>query len=99
MVNLIPVDVICQHSKDGTIFPIRIRVTDEDGLQQTFSVKGYRDLTHQGTRTTQDGVYVTDNTIMFECKIEIIDRIRTVRLYYNNHSMIWKMAGGEDDVQ
>ncbi len=98
MEKLFPVDVICQHNKDGTIFPIRIRLTDEDGLVQTFNVKGFKDLTHQGTRTTQDGVYVTDNTIVFECKIVVLDRIRIVRLYYSAYEMVWRMVSEKESA-
>ena len=29
------VDVICQHNKDGSMIPIRVRLTDEDGAVQT----------------------------------------------------------------
>ncbi len=93
MENLRPVDVICQHSIDGTIIPLRIRIVDEDGLRQAFSIKEYRDLSHQGTRTMPDGVYVTDNTLVFECKIVVIDRERIVRLYYNPREIVWKMTG------
>ncbi len=93
MENLRPVDVICQHSMDGTIIPLRIRIVDEDGLRQAFSIKEYRDLSHQGTRTMPDGVYITDNTLVFECKITVIDRERIVRLYYNSGGTIWKMTG------
>ena len=93
MENLRPVDVICQHPIDGTIIPLRIRIVDEDGLRQAFSIKEYRDLSHQGTRTMPDGVYVTDETLVFECKITVIDRIRIVRLYYNPREIVWKMTG------
>ena len=61
-----PVDVICQHSADGTIIPLRIWLTDEDGMKQTYTIKGYRDLSHQGTREMPDGVYVSNNTLIYE---------------------------------
>ncbi|MCR5252029.1 MAG: hypothetical protein K6E50_15650 [Lachnospiraceae bacterium] len=90
---LVAVDVICQHSKDGAIVPIRIRVTDEDGLKQAFTIKEYRELPQQGARTMPDGVYVTDHTMIFECKIVIFERLRLIRLYYEPAQMIWRMTG------
>ena len=35
-------DVICQHTIDARIIPLKIRIQDEDGEMQTYSVKGYR---------------------------------------------------------
>ena len=88
-----PVDVICQHSTDGTIVPLRIRLTDEDGMKQTYTIKGYRDLSHQGTRMMPDGVYVSNNTLIYECRIVVFDRFRVIRLYYEPGKTIWKMTG------
>ena len=65
MHNAIPIDVICMHSKDGKMVPLRIRVTDEEGLNQSFTIKEYRELSHQGTYTRPDGVYVTGETLIF----------------------------------
>ncbi|MCR4643691.1 MAG: hypothetical protein K5697_16900 [Lachnospiraceae bacterium] len=87
------VEVICQHGKDGEIVPMRIRLTDEDGLKQAFRIKEYRDLSHLGTRTMPDGVYVTDKILVYECRILVFDRLRMVRLYYDPAAMIWKMSG------
>ena len=86
------VDVICQHSHDGTVFPIKIRTVDEDGEYQTYVIKGYRDLSHQGTREMPDGVYVTDKTFVFECNIAVFGRNRMVRLYYNPSDVYWRMT-------
>lgn len=60
------VDVICQHSSDGNIMPLKIRFEDEDGQWQTYIIKEYKDISHQGTRTLPDGMFITDNTIAFE---------------------------------
>ncbi len=92
--DLRAVDVICQHSRDGTIFPIKIRTVDEDGEYQTYTIKGYRDLSHQGTREMPDGVYVTNDTLIFECFIAVFGRRRLVRLYYNPSGIVWKMTSG-----
>ena len=34
-----PVDVICQQNRDGTMIPLRVRLTDEEGAIQTKSWK------------------------------------------------------------
>ncbi len=90
--DLKPVDVICEHSRDGKICPIKIRIVDEDGEYQIFTIKGYRDMSHQGTREMPDGVYVTNETLIFECQIVVFGHKRLVRLYYNPAGIVWKMT-------
>ncbi len=86
------VDVICQHSRDGTVSPMRIRTVDEDGEYQTYTVKGFRDVSYQGAREMPDGVYVSDRTLVFECGIMVFGRRRIVRLYYEPSSTTWRMT-------
>ena len=43
MQRAVPVDVICQHSRDGSLIPIRVRVVDEEGEFQSYTIKGYKD--------------------------------------------------------
>lgn len=87
-----PVDVICLHEKDGTMVPLRIRVEDEEGMHQAYSIKGYRDLSHQGTRVMPDGVYVSDRTLVFECNITAFGRNKMIRLYYEPNNTVWRMT-------
>lgn len=87
-----PIDVICQHSRDGTMIPLRIRVKDDEGEYQAYTIQGYRDLSHQGTRTMPDGVYVTDKTLVFECNITVFGRKKIIRLYYEPNGTVWKMT-------
>lgn len=87
------VDVICQHSSDGNIMPLKIRFEDEDGQWQTYIIKEYKDISHQGTRTLPDGMFITDNTIAFECKIKVFDSFKRIRLYYFSQGMKWIMTG------
>ena len=88
--KILPVDAICLHSKEGDIVPLRIRMADEDGLYQAYSIKEYRDLSHQGTREMPDGMYVSDNTLVFECKIIVFGHEKRVRLYNNPPNPEWK---------
>ncbi|MBO7387621.1 MAG: hypothetical protein J6Z09_10555 [Lachnospiraceae bacterium] len=90
--DLRPVDVICQHSRDGTISPMRIRMVDDDGEYQTYTIKGFRDMSHQGTKEMPDGVYISDRTLVYECNIMTFGRQRMIRLYYEPTSTAWKMT-------
>ena len=87
-----PVDVICQYSRDGTIIPIRIRLDDEDGIQRSYKVCGYRELSDNRTYETIDGVYVTNDTIFFECKLDVLGKDIITRLYYCKHERNWFMT-------
>ena len=86
------VDVICQHTQDGSVIPLRVRFTDDDGQSQTFNIKEYNDLSHRGTRTMQNGVYVTDATLVFECHIVVFNNLRTITLYYEPLHTSWIMT-------
>ena len=45
------IDVICQHTREGNMIPIKIHIQDEEGEFQTFVVKSYKDLSHKGNFT------------------------------------------------
>ena len=83
------VDIICQHSRDGTVVPLRIRVVGEDGEPRVFSISSYKDLSGNGTYTTSDGVYVTNETLFYECRIEVNGVMRGIRLYYRENQNNW----------
>lgn len=86
------IDVICQHSKDGTIIPLRIRFVDDNGEAQEVNLSSYKDMSHMGTRTMPDGRFVTDKDIIYECKFVLYNREHKINLYYNYHTMIWEMS-------
>ena len=86
------VDVICQHSADGTVIPLRVRLVDEDGQKQVFNIKEYMDISHKGSYTTHDGVFVTDRNLVFECKIVVLDTVRKITLYYAPSTAFWTMT-------
>ena len=89
-----PVDVICMHSAKGEITPIRIRVVNEEGEYQVFNIKGFNDLSHHGARTMPDGVSVTNNTLIYDCRIHVLNRERRVMLYYDPYKMEWRISTG-----
>ena len=86
------VDVICQHTKDGDVIPMRVRVTDEDGIYQAYTIKQYRNISRDGAYTTPDGIFVCNKTMIFECKITVFGHDKTIRLYYEFEKGIWKIA-------
>lgn len=87
-----PIDVICQHTRNGTLIPLRIRIKDDEGEYQAYRIQGYKDLSHLGTREMPDGMYVTDSTLVFECRISVLGSTRTIRLYYDSKGTIWRMT-------
>ena len=90
--NAKPVDVICQHNLDGSLIPLRVRVRGEEGELQTYKIQQYKDQSHRGTYENPDGVFVTNNTFVFECIISVFGQKRMIRLYYEPNSTIWKMS-------
>ena len=62
------IDFICQHTMDGTVIPLRIRLRDEDGELQEYTIKGYRDKS-SGRMTS------------FECQILVRDALRVVNIF------------------
>ena len=85
------VDVICQHSRDGEVIPLRLRVCDEEGELHAYTIREYKDLSGRGAYTTRDGIYVTDRMQVFECRIHVLGRTRLVRLYYDHVRNLWAM--------
>ena len=85
-------DVICMMGGDGTVVPIRIRFEDEDGERQIHSIKEYKDLSHQGTFTHADGMYVTNEILVFECKIAVFGVEKSIMLYYDSGKSRWTMS-------
>ena len=51
------IDVMCTHTMDGKIIPMKIRLKDEDGMYQTFAVRAYRDLSVSGNYTFFNPLY------------------------------------------
>ena len=87
------VDVICQHKADGEVIPLRFRLMNEDGQYETYTIKGYRFLTHPGSYTTPDGIYVTrSTTFVYECVVVVLDYKKKVRLYYDTSNSKWRIA-------
>lgn len=85
------VDVICQHTREGTVIPIKIRVTDDNGEYQTYLIQAYKDVSSHGGSSTPDGIITTTNIMHFECKISVFNRERRIHLFYNTFDSKWKL--------
>lgn len=86
------IDVICQHTKKNRIIPLRIRLEDEDGIEQTYNIKSYKDVTPHNGYTLPNGVKVTSGHWTFECSIFVFDSLRLVKLFYNPRDNAWTIA-------
>ena len=82
------IDVICQHNKDGTIIPIRIRLQDDEMQFQTYTIKSYRKISTEHTRMPNEAL-VTSNTIRYDCRIVVFGCERRVILHYNKSQVKW----------
>ncbi|MCR5716636.1 MAG: hypothetical protein K6G23_07310, partial [Lachnospiraceae bacterium] len=56
------IDVICYYARDGSIRPLRIRITGDDGTYRVYRIESYHEVEGQGARTMPDGVYVSNMT-------------------------------------
>ncbi len=87
------VDVICQYKPDGSILPLRLRFMNDEGEYETYTIKGFRKSECKGARTTADGIFVADSTLIFECMIFCLNMKRVVRLYFNpKNASKWLLA-------
>lgn len=86
------VDVICQHTKEGDMIPLKLRIQDEEGEFQTYAVKGYKDLSYKGRYTMPNGIPATNTIFPFDCKIIVFGKAQVVHLYYNSSDHIWRMV-------
>lgn len=86
------VDVICQYTKDGRLIPLRVRLQDDDGLYQAYSIKSYKEISHSGEYRTPYGTISHTPHWHFLCKIQIMDKIVTTELFFNGSDNIWRIV-------
>ena len=84
------VEVIAQHTRDHKIIPLRIRLQDEDGEMQNYTIKAYKETSPSaGTYTMPNGVTVTKGTWSFDCKILVFGILQNIRLFYKPSENLW----------
>ena len=81
-------DVICQHKMDGNIVPLKIRLQDEDGEYQAFTVKAFRCTNLNKTINP-----AMNPTLFFECKIVAFGEERRIGISYSFRDGLWKVLG------
>ena len=86
------VDVICQYKSDGEIIPIKFRFMNDDGVYEEYAVKRYRLIQKNMSITTNDGIYVIPDDRIFECKIDVLNISKVVRLYLSTRTIKWRLA-------
>ena len=86
------VDVICQYTKDGRLIPLRVRMQDEDGMYQTFTIKGYKELSHAGEYKTPYGTISHTLNWHFLCQIQVFNRLVTIELFFNGSDHLWRVV-------
>lgn len=85
------IDVICQHTREGKIIPMKIRVKDEDGEFQTFVIQGYKDKNTYGEYTLGNEIRVTRcNIYNFECKIHVFGIEKIITISYYAAENVWR---------
>ncbi len=84
-------DVICQHTAEGEIIPIKIRFADEDGLFHTYMIRGYRIISKNGEKLLPNEVVTKNHIWTFECKIAVFEKEVMIRLFYNAFENSWKI--------
>ena len=87
----LPVDVICQHTKEGSIIPLKVRLMDDDGEYQIFWIKGYKELAHPGEEHMPNGIGSANHIWRFECKIAVFGTERRILLFYNAYENQWRL--------
>ena len=74
------VDVIAQFKYDGEIIPLRFQLINEDGKPEAYTIKGYKRTRHKSPYKSVDDILVISTTIVFECQVNVQDKLSIVRL-------------------
>ncbi len=85
------IDVICQHTRSAKIIPIRIRITDEDGEIQNYSIQSYKDISRPGEYQLPNMVRVERFDYIFECRILVFGNLKTIKIMYNCRENLWRI--------
>jgi hypothetical protein len=86
------VDVIAEFKSDGSIIPMRFRIVNDEGEYEQFSIRAYKQIDRIGTYTTEEGVYVCKDDMIFQCKIVRFDEEKMVKLFFFPRSCSWELA-------
>lgn len=78
----IPVDMICQFTKDGYVIPIKVRMPDEDGEYQEYKIQGFREKSDvEGCKNA--------GILSLECRLITYGQIRIINLIFFSRDYRW----------
>lgn len=86
------IDVICQHCCNGLIYPIRLRLTDSDGLRQEYTIREFIDKTIYTDLQLPNGIKIARSNIWkFDCKVTVFEHDRWISILYNASENVWRL--------
>ncbi|MCR5272148.1 MAG: hypothetical protein K6E13_04095 [Lachnospiraceae bacterium] len=83
------ITVICQHNPDGSVIPRRIKILDEDGEYQTYTIHAYKVLDNTNKVRLPSEVWVSSSIVNYECKITVFETEKRLRLIYRKYDGKW----------
>lgn len=86
------IDVICEYTSEGQIIPMRLRFQDEDGMYQTYTIKGYKELSRASEYKTPYGTISHSSIWKFLCQIQVLNKLISVELFFNANDNLWKLV-------
>ena len=89
--NIIYADVICEHTREGEVIPIRCRFDDEDGVSHEYNIIGFKELIPDSNRYVNGKMFVAPHSIVYDCKRKTHNTVRLILLLYNSNTKIWEM--------
>ena len=82
------IDVICQNCKDGSIIPIKIRVQDDEQVNNVYIIKSYKEIISDKVMLPNETI-ITSNIRRYDCKIEVFGIMKRIMLHYNKSQVKW----------
>ena len=84
------IDVICQHCRDGSIIPFKIRLQDDEHVYQTYNIRSYKETSAPKVTLPNEAI-VTSNIKRFDCTIEVFGTAKRIVLHYNKAQTTWNI--------
>lgn len=79
-------EVICQHTKEHKIIPLRVRFENEDKMIETYNILSFKDMNKYGS----DGLPLSNHVWEYICKLDAGNgRIGYISLRYFAHEGYW----------
>lgn len=91
--NLKDVEVICHFKADGSIVPLKIKVSDEEGIAQVFAIRQCKQPKEQlhSELGYQGRMYSNVMTMDYDCMINVFGINKLIKLRYFLSEHQWKI--------